>query len=51
MKKARIELAELREMAKERGLKLTRGRIVVHYQITEEAAVRPEGPLTGIMKR
>jgi threonine aldolase len=51
LKKAGIELAEWREMAKERGLKLTRGRIVVHYQITEEAVVRLEELLTNIMKR
>jgi threonine aldolase len=46
-----IEPTELREMAKERGLKLTRGRIVVHYQITEDAVVRLEGLLTDIIKR
>jgi threonine aldolase len=51
LKKVGIEPAELREMAKERGLKLTRGRIVAHYQITEEAVVRLEGLLTDIMKR
>jgi threonine aldolase len=51
LKKAGIEPAELRGIAKERWLRLTRGRIVVHYQITEEAVVRLEGLLTDIIKR
>lgn len=51
LKKAGIEVVKLREMAKERGLKLTRGRVVVHYQISDEAIERLEGLLTDIMKK
>ncbi|KAF8859763.1 hypothetical protein BDZ45DRAFT_673102 [Acephala macrosclerotiorum] len=50
LKKAGVEVTKLREMAKERGLKLTRGRVVVHYQIADEAVERLEGLMTDIMK-
>ncbi|KUJ13864.1 aromatic amino acid beta-eliminating lyase/threonine aldolase [Mollisia scopiformis] len=48
---AGVDVATLKEMAKEKGVKLTRGRIVVHYQIVDEAVERLEAVLTSLMKR
>lgn len=47
--KASVDLQKFREMGKERGLKVTRGRIVIHYQTSPEALGRLEELLTEIM--
>ncbi len=49
--KAGIDPQRLKEMGKERGLKLPRGRIVMHCQTSAEAVLRLENLLTEIMKR
>lgn len=49
LQKVGVEAQNLREMANRKGLKLTRGRIVVHYQIAELAVRRLEDLLTDIM--
>lgn len=49
LESAGVDVVKLREMAKDRGLKLTRGRVVVHCQIADEAVERLEGLLTEIM--
>lgn len=51
LKKAGIEPQRLRDLAKEKRIKLTRGRIVVHYQISDEAVSRLEDVLTTVMQR
>jgi threonine aldolase len=50
LKKAAVDPQKLRDVAKEKGVKLTRGRIVVHYQITEQAVRRLEEVLTAVMQ-
>lgn len=50
LEKSGVDIMKLRELAKERGLKLSRGRIVVHYQIAGEAVDRLEAVLTDAMK-
>lgn len=40
----------MRDVAKAKGVKLTRGRIVVHYQISNEAVERLEDVLTTVVK-
>lgn len=51
LKAAGIAPEKLRSAAKERGITLTRGRIVVHYQIAEEAVQRLEHLLANLMKK
>jgi len=51
LKKAGIEVERFKEMGRERGLKFSRGRIVVHYQICEEAVQRLEDLLTDIWSK
>jgi len=48
LEKAGVDCVQFREMGKERGLRLTRGRIVVHFQICEEAVVRLETLLRDV---
>ncbi|KAE8444337.1 hypothetical protein EG329_000647 [Mollisiaceae sp. DMI_Dod_QoI] len=50
LKKSGVEVLRLRELAKEKGVKLTRGRIVVHYQIADEAVDKLESLLTDLLK-
>jgi threonine aldolase len=47
---AGIDPQRLRDVAKEKGVKLTRGRIVVHYQISEEAVRRLEKVLATVIR-
>lgn len=51
LKKAGIDPQRLRDAGKEKGVKLTRGRLLVHYQISEEAVKRLEDALATVMRR
>ncbi len=49
LEKAGVDVDKFREMGKERGIRLTRGRIVVHFQTCEEAVKILEQLLTDVM--
>jgi threonine aldolase len=50
LKKAGVDPQRLRDVAKSKGVKLTRGRIVVHYQISDEAVDRLKDVLATVMQ-
>jgi threonine aldolase len=50
LRKAGIDSQKLIDVANESGVKL-KGRIVVHYQISDEAVSRLENVLTTVMRR
>ncbi|KAE9372476.1 aromatic amino acid beta-eliminating lyase/threonine aldolase, partial [Stipitochalara longipes BDJ] len=50
LKKANVDPQRLRDVAKAKGVKLTRGRIVVHYQVSDEAVDRLEDVLATVMQ-
>jgi threonine aldolase len=50
LKKAGIDPQRLRDAGKEKGVKLTRGRLVIDYQMGEEAVKRLEDAWATAMR-